>query len=330
MDRFKSSVFESVIPVASAAATQTLKRWAPTSKLWRNSQRRRGSQAWAPWQITPLFSPSNNTLFGIDDLERKGEKLRIIDVLGLTSLLRERRKCKVVLILNDEELSEGDHEAFEKYSEKVIDSSLVFEPTSEEACKIAIKGTTPNDDLLREYSNKLDIANIRILKKLERFVRLIELHLQGFDARITGQAVNSLVLFGWATFAKKTKLLNYVVKERRRSFYGLGDEKITDEQKGFEALLDAYPFGQVDDFDRVLLDGITAGFFDIAQLIHYAKLLDKIMASRRWTQRFKSLGKPTAISSTITATRSAPPSSQRPTPTHRSCQSPISKAQSDF
>jgi hypothetical protein len=211
----------------------------------------------------------------IDDLERKGEKLRIIDVLGLTSLLRERRKCKVVLILNDEELSEGDHEAFEKYSEKVIDSSLVFEPTSEEACKIAIKGTTPNDDLLREYSNKLDIANIRILKKLERFVRLIELHLQGFDARITGQAVNSLVLFGWATFAKKTKLLNYVVKERRRSFYGLGEEKITDEQKGFEAFLDAYPFGQVDDFDRALLDGIAAGFFDIAQLIHYAKLLEQ-------------------------------------------------------
>jgi hypothetical protein len=68
----------------------------------------------------------------IDDLERKGKDLRSIDIFGLISFLRERRRCKVVLILNDEELSEEDKVALEKYQEKVIDISLLFAPTEEE------------------------------------------------------------------------------------------------------------------------------------------------------------------------------------------------------
>jgi Cdc6-like AAA superfamily ATPase len=150
LDRFKSSVFESVIPVASAGSDPNIETLGTNIK----AVAKLAASAWKPGLGAladhAAFLAVKQYIVCIDDLERKGEKLRIIDVLGLTSLLRERRKCKVVLILNDEELSEGDHEAFEKYSEKVIDSSLVFEPTSEEACKIAIKGTTPNDDLLRE------------------------------------------------------------------------------------------------------------------------------------------------------------------------------------
>lgn len=280
LDRLKSSVFENVIPVADAGTDPNIETLGINIK----AVAKLAATAWKPGLGAladhAAFLAINQYVVCIDDLERKGEKLRIIDVLGLTALLRERRKCKVVLILNDEELSKDDHEAFEKYSEKVIDSSLVFEPTAEEACKIALTGTTPNDDLLRKYSKQLDIANIRILKKLERLVRLIEPHLQGFDARIIGQAVNTLVLFGWAIFAKEAKLLNYVVKERALNFYGFGEDKLTEEQKGFEALLDAYPFGHIDDFDHVLLDGIRAGFFDIAQLIHHAKLLEENYAKQ--------------------------------------------------
>lgn len=44
----------------------------------------------------------------IDDLERRGSNLRIIDVLGLVSYLTERRGCKVVMILNDEALTDTD------------------------------------------------------------------------------------------------------------------------------------------------------------------------------------------------------------------------------
>src|SRR4029079_6640006 len=42
-----------------------------------------------------------DTIVCIDDLERKGATLDLRDVMGLVSLLREQRRCKVVLILND-------------------------------------------------------------------------------------------------------------------------------------------------------------------------------------------------------------------------------------
>lgn len=58
LDRFKSSVFENVIQVASAGTDPNIATLGTTSRLWRNSQRRRGSRAWAPWQITPPSSPS--------------------------------------------------------------------------------------------------------------------------------------------------------------------------------------------------------------------------------------------------------------------------------
>ncbi|MGD5502409.1 hypothetical protein QUS51_22640, partial [Xanthomonas citri pv. citri] len=146
-------------------------------------------------------------------------------------------------------------EAFDKYSEKVIDTSLLFEPTSAEACQIAFKGTDTSDELMRENCQKLEIANIRILKKIERLVNDVRPHLTGFDPRVLAQAISSLVLFGWCVYAKQDELLRYTLNERYKSRYALNDRKLTEDQKKLDDLLEAYPFGLVDALDRVLLDG---------------------------------------------------------------------------
>jgi hypothetical protein len=46
------------------------------------------------------FLTVSKRIICIDDVERRGKGLRLIDVLGLISFMSERRKCKVVLILN--------------------------------------------------------------------------------------------------------------------------------------------------------------------------------------------------------------------------------------
>ena len=46
----------------------------------------------------------------LDDLERKGEKIKVREILGLASFLKEQRKCKVVLILNDVSFDKSDQE----------------------------------------------------------------------------------------------------------------------------------------------------------------------------------------------------------------------------
>ncbi|EIZ8954655.1 hypothetical protein MQ573_000453, partial [Cronobacter sakazakii] len=46
------------------------------------------------------FMSITDALICIDDLERRGKGLDLKDVLGLVSLLKEKKKCKVVLLLN--------------------------------------------------------------------------------------------------------------------------------------------------------------------------------------------------------------------------------------
>jgi hypothetical protein len=273
LDRFKSSIFENVVPVASVGTEPTMETLGSNIKAVSKLVAGVLKPGLGTLAEHAAFLTVRGYIVCIDDLERKGDKLRIIDVLGLASLLKERRKCKIVLILNDEELQENDRAALEKYSEKVIDSSLLFEPTSAEACEVAL-GTEQSDILLREFAQKLDIANIRILKKIERLVKVASAHLTAFDPRVLLQAVASLVLFGWCVYAKQDHLLKYTLNERYKSRYSTRNDKLTDEQKKFDDLLEAYPFGLVDAFDRVLLEGIQKGFFDTAKLVEKANALD--------------------------------------------------------
>ncbi|HCD5494277.1 TPA: NTPase, partial [Escherichia coli] len=62
----------------------------------------------------------------IDDLERRGKNLDVKDVLGLVSLLKEQKDCKVVLLLNNGTASMEDYST---YKEKVIDRDITYNPT---------------------------------------------------------------------------------------------------------------------------------------------------------------------------------------------------------
>ncbi|MET4072696.1 Cdc6-like AAA superfamily ATPase [Bradyrhizobium sp. S3.2.6] len=272
LDRLKSSIFENVIPVKSIDDGPTVETLGENFKALSKlalAAIKPGAGAIAEHAA---FLSVRNYIVCIDDLERKGEKLRIIDILGLASLLKERRKCKIVLILNDDALDKEKAD-FEKYSEKVIDSSLVFEPTSVEAAQIAFKGTEESDKLMRENCRKLEIANIRILKKIERLVNDAKRHLAPFDDRVLTQAVSTLVLLGWCVYAKQDDLFQYTLNERYKSRYSMNN-KLSDDQKKLDDLLEAYPFGLVDAFDRVLLEGIQKGFVDNTKLVEEAQKLD--------------------------------------------------------
>ena len=79
----------------------------------------------------------------IDDIERSGQGLDVSDILGLVSSLRERRGCKVVLLLNEEGLGDA-RPKFHEYLEKVVDQAIRFEPTAEEAAAAALNHEDPH------------------------------------------------------------------------------------------------------------------------------------------------------------------------------------------
>ena len=216
-------------------------------------------------------------LICIDDLERKGKNLRIQDVMGLISYLRERRKCKIVLILNEDELDQAERGDFEKYQEKVIDVSLLFAPNEEDSVKIALgEARVGVLATLGEFCISLGVSNIRIIKKIERLVLQVEPLLSGMQEAVLRQAVQTLTLFGWAHYSKQAGLIDYSLNKLTDPLMGLGGEdKLTEDERKWQGILDAYGFTSVDHLDLALLEGIRAGFFDEERLVRRAQELDQ-------------------------------------------------------
>jgi len=59
------------------------------------------------------FFAVRNQIVCLDDLERAGSDLELNDILGLASFLKEQRKCKVVLLLNQDALASDDGVSFD-------------------------------------------------------------------------------------------------------------------------------------------------------------------------------------------------------------------------
>ena len=218
----------------------------------------------------------------IDDLERKGKNLEIGDVLGLISYLREQRNCKVALILNDEELSGEAKTTFEKHLEKVVDVSLVYQPTSSEVVAIAAPGVDAGSRLISDRCASLGISNIRVIKRIRQFVDAIHPLLTGFDEEVLKIATASLTLFCWShNQPGEAPSLEFLIAKAKDKF-GLGkDQEIPPREAAWNALLDDYGYTWTDDFDLILIEGIKNGYFDPQKVKAQAQLLhEKIVAGK--------------------------------------------------
>jgi len=211
------------------------------------------------------------TLICIDDLERKGSGLNIKDILGLVTQLKEQKKCKVVILLND---GEEGLEDYKKYREKVIDIELEFAPSSAECASIAYVGDDETHVKLRELAEKLDIKNIRVLKKIERLVNLALPYASEYEKEIKDQFVHSLTLFSWCHFnvGQDSPSLDFVTKIGYDFTYSFKDPKDeTEDDKKWRALLGNYNYQNTDDLDLVLAEAVRTGYFDESKLKQAAK-----------------------------------------------------------
>ncbi|MGA0564971.1 P-loop NTPase fold protein [Ancylobacter sp. VNQ12] len=197
----------------------------------------------------------------LDDLERAGKGLGAREVLGLASLLKEERKCKVVLLLNDEEHDEKGE--FERQLEKVADVTLRFDPTPDEAVSIALTSPEKAVDLLKPLIVTLGITNIRVIKKIERLARRLVEVLSGYDSRIVEESVATLVLASWSVqqpgiappldFIRNYDWIGITIRVNR--------EELDDEAVRYNNLLSEYPFRNVNGLDKAIIDGAENGYF---------------------------------------------------------------------
>jgi len=225
------------------------------------------------------FLGVRNQIVCIDDLERMGKDLTTIEILGLITFLKEQRKCKVVILLNREELDGSNKDDFDSQLEKVVDIMLHFQPTPIEAADIAL----PNRDEVTEVVHKscvqLGITNIRVIKKIERqCIRLQEILYKKYPELMT-TSIQSAVIFGWSTHQPKEAPSLDFLKKFNRVSYSLKD-KIPEEDKKYCAILEAYDYSHTDEFDLSIMEGMRLGYFDVLMLEKEAKkALDKLIQS---------------------------------------------------
>lgn len=217
-------------------------------------------------KLADLLTPGaalliRNQIICIDDIERAGHGLDVADVLGLVSMLKERRGCKIVLLLNEEGLGK-QAKKYRQYLEKVVDQAISFEPTPTESAAVAFEPTDALGARLGEKTTSLGIINIRVIRKTRMFLSHLEPMLVGLHDQVTERVVQSIALLGWCVFEPKfAPDLERIRKYRQ--FAGLfGNDKRTDRELRTDAMLSEYGFSSFEDVDQVILSGLRAGAFD--------------------------------------------------------------------
>lgn len=107
-------------------------------------------------------------LIVLDDIERRGSTLSVVNVLGFIDFLRARG-CRVLVIFNEEKIGDEDEiEALATFREKAFDIEMHLEVTPSEAFEIALgrNSDTPHVEKLRSSCVKLGVANIRVIARI--------------------------------------------------------------------------------------------------------------------------------------------------------------------
>jgi hypothetical protein len=221
-----------------------------------------------------LYASVRDQIVCLDDLERKSEEVQLSDVFGLVSELKEQRKCKVVLLLNYDQL--GDHRAdFDKHTEKVADVLLEFSPSVEEAASIALDRQTAFYDRLNECIQLLEITNIRVIKKIESICKKLQTILSDHDPRIMRQAVHTAALFGAARFQTGDIPSIDWVRSYNTFSFGSREAEAPPEERAWSNLLTEYDFGFCDELDLAISEGVERGYFNSSKILSNATSLQR-------------------------------------------------------
>lgn len=235
------------------------------------------------------FASLRGVLVCLDDFERCPESLPLKQVLGLIANLKDERNCKVALILNEDYLARVGKNDYKEFREKVVDVELDFRPTHKECSQIAITGSARYLDFVRESCSRLEIRNIRVLRRIARASETIQKVLSGFDEALLKDAVNTVALMSHAYYSRPEGFPSFeFIEKLAYSFRMPGDEPIESEGEQAEAWreqLDAFGYKFSSELDKEIGRTIVSGYAneerlrELAQSVQDGILMDRSHAT---------------------------------------------------
>jgi hypothetical protein len=283
LDALRYAIFEGTVSKGQFAANPDFDTLSSAIKRAKNSTKKGfpvisvlankfgGSGAGEALARATFFSVKKQFIC-IDDLERAGSSLKIRDVLGLASMLKEQRHCKVILLLNDEQLKDEDKAELQRQLEKVVDVSLVFEPSPEEAVEIAFSKETRVNQKLKPRIVKLGITNIRVIKKIERLADRMAQLLSTFRKEVSDRGIHATVLGGWSVLEPDIAVPIEFLK-RHNSLLSAMRAKQDEEpenERAWKEVIESYGWAHCDELDLAIFDGVAVGYFNEAKILEAA------------------------------------------------------------
>jgi len=213
-----------------------------------------------------------DTLICLDDFERQ-TALKVEDILGLISELKEEKGCKVALIFNAEQL--GAKDDYRAYKEKVVDYEVLYAPTVNEAFDLVFDRLFPNRDLVFRHVSALEITNIRILRKIQGVLKRIGAAALGMHPVVLEASIVTTILLCWCAYAPdadKPKIEE--INSWNKALMSFKTEK---DQKGdptWVGCLKEYGFTHIDDLDLAIARIVERGYIEGTGFLEAAHILD--------------------------------------------------------
>ncbi len=174
--------------------------------------------------LVPLLGKQyfKDVIVCLDDFERLSSSLELKEVLGFISELKEQKNCKVVMILNEEELNKEDHDTLSKYKEKIVDYDFNYDPSPSESLAILQdKLTAFKDYPLEEYLTEHKVNNIRIISRIINALNDFSFiqHIKG-KPEVTTEMVGSIIKIAAinAQTSSFDRLIQYTDKKQKSEF----------------------------------------------------------------------------------------------------------------
>ena len=245
--------------------------------------------------VMSLFEKKDfeNVVLCIDDFERKSSKLDIRDILGYLSVLKEQFNCKIVLILNEERISQ-DEGIYREYKEKILDFEFSFKPSVDECFQILEPSLINFKKEFLSYCVNVGLNNLRVMQRCIRLLNRVakDIDISSFH-EITKNTLVDKVLsmsipyykFGFLEF---DKLGEYYTGRRHNREH----EKPPVDEKYENIMinmLDQGIFYHLDEINLTILDYFTTSVLNTHNILEEIKKLNANYEKEIITKQFYSM-----------------------------------------
>lgn len=166
------------------------------------------------------------------------------------------------MILNEDSLNKEDQKQFNTFLEKVVDTKVDLDPTSEECSDIGLDVNGQNYQQIKDRCKCLNIRNIRIIKKIERLTNEALIAANCRREETKKQVIDSTILFSWIlSDVANAPSVAYILKKRNKFTLGFQTKDPNNKEKKWNGLLDHYGFAHVDELDEKIFDSLRRGYF---------------------------------------------------------------------